>query len=79
MKCIQVGLLCVQDSADDRPAMSQVVAMLGSEGITMPEPQQPAYYSVRITNVAAVVSSDSFGDSSCRISSSMTLTDEEGR
>jgi hypothetical protein len=55
--------------------MSEVVSMLGSEGITMPEPQQPAYYNVRISNIAA----DSFGDSSCRISSSMTLTDEEGR
>ncbi|GJN32565.1 hypothetical protein PR202_gb21079 [Eleusine coracana subsp. coracana] len=77
MKCIQVALLCVQDSADDRPAMAEVVAMLGSEGLTMPEPQQPAYYNVRISNIAAA-SSDSFGESSCRISS-MTLTDEEGR
>uniref|UniRef100_K3ZTV2 non-specific serine/threonine protein kinase n=1 Tax=Setaria italica TaxID=4555 RepID=K3ZTV2_SETIT len=77
MKCLQVALLCVQDSADDRPNMSEVVAMLGSEGITMPEPRQPAYYNVRISNLT--VSSGSFGESSCRISS-ITLTDhEEGR
>ncbi|XP_002460810.1 cysteine-rich receptor-like protein kinase 25 isoform X2 [Sorghum bicolor] len=77
IKCVQVALLCVQDSADDRPNMSEVVAMLGSEGITMPEPRQPAYYNVRITGLA--VSSDSFGESSCRISS-ITITDhEEGR
>ena len=77
MRCVKVALLCVQDSADDRPNMSEVVAMLGSEGITMPEPRQPAYYNVRISSLA--VSSDSFGESSCRISN-ITLTDhEEGR
>ncbi|TVU38650.1 hypothetical protein EJB05_12034, partial [Eragrostis curvula] len=76
MKCIQIALLCVQDSADERPTMSEVIAMLGSEGLTMPEPQQPAYYNVRISNIAG--SPDSFGESSCRISS-MTLTDEQGR
>jgi len=76
MKCLQVALLCLQDSADDRPNMSEVVAMLGSL-ITMPEPRQPAYYNVRISSLA--VSSDSFGESSCGISN-ITLTDhEEGR
>ncbi|KAJ1291219.1 hypothetical protein BS78_02G300900 [Paspalum vaginatum] len=74
IKCLQVA----QDSADDRPNMSEVVAMLGSEGITMPEPRQPAYFNVWISSLA--VSSDSFGESStCRISN-ITLTDhEEGR
>ncbi|CAN6205609.1 unnamed protein product [Urochloa humidicola] len=77
MRCLQVALLCVQDSADDRPNMSEVVALLGSEGVTMPVPRQPAYYNVRISSLA--VSSDSFGESSCRISN-ITLTDhEEGR
>ena len=76
MKCLQVALLCLQDSADDRPNMSEVVAMLGSL-ITMPKPRQPAYYNVRISSLA--VSSDSLGESSCRIST-ITLTDhEEGR
>jgi len=76
MKCLQVALLCLQDSADDRPNMSEVVAMLGSL-ITMPEPRQPAYYNFRISSLT--VSSDSFGESSCRISN-ITLTDhEEGR
>ncbi|KAF8700463.1 hypothetical protein HU200_034403 [Digitaria exilis] len=76
-KCLQVALLCVQDSADDRPNMSEVVSLLSSEGITMPVPRQPAYYNVRISSLA--VSSDSFGETSCRISN-ITLTDhEEGR
>ncbi|KAJ1292316.1 hypothetical protein BS78_02G383200 [Paspalum vaginatum] len=45
---IHVALLCVQDSADDRPAMDEVVKMLSSgEGEVLPEPKQPAYFNVR--------------------------------
>uniref|UniRef100_A0A0E0I1M8 non-specific serine/threonine protein kinase n=3 Tax=Oryza TaxID=4527 RepID=A0A0E0I1M8_ORYNI len=75
MKCVQVALLCVQDSADDRPNMSDVIAMLGSEGVTMPEPRQPAYFNVRISSLA--VSSSSFGESYCM--SNVTLMEEDGR
>ncbi|XP_043687404.1 G-type lectin S-receptor-like serine/threonine-protein kinase At1g11410 [Telopea speciosissima] len=40
-RCIQVGLLCVQESASDRPTMSSVTFMLENE-TTMPSPNQPA-------------------------------------
>ncbi|KAF3783387.1 G-type lectin S-receptor-like serine/threonine-protein kinase [Nymphaea thermarum] len=43
MRCIHVGLLCVQDEATDRPAMFSVVQMLGSEAANLYEPQMPAY------------------------------------
>ncbi|KAM5547859.1 receptor-like serine/threonine-protein kinase SD1-8 [Rosa sericea] len=41
--CIQVGLLCVQDCAEDRPTMSEVVSMLSTEGASLPKPKQPMY------------------------------------
>ena len=46
---VHVALLCVQESADDRPAMDEVVGMLStsSEGEVIPEPKQPAYFNVR--------------------------------
>ncbi|XP_066392833.1 cysteine-rich receptor-like protein kinase 19 [Miscanthus floridulus] len=46
---IHVALLCVQESADDRPAMNEVVRMLssGEVGAALPEPKQPAYFNVR--------------------------------
>ncbi|KAG8080262.1 hypothetical protein GUJ93_ZPchr0007g4471 [Zizania palustris] len=75
MKCVQVALLCVQDSADDRPNMSDVVSMLGSEGLTMPEPRQPAYFNVRISSFP--VSTSSFGESYSI--SNATMLDEDGR
>ncbi|KAF3783385.1 G-type lectin S-receptor-like serine/threonine-protein kinase [Nymphaea thermarum] len=43
MRCINVGLLCVQEDAADRPSMSSVVLMLGSESAKLPKPKQPAY------------------------------------
>ncbi|RWR88172.1 G-type lectin S-receptor-like serine/threonine-protein kinase RKS1 [Cinnamomum micranthum f. kanehirae] len=41
-RCIQIGLLCVQEKAKDRPNMSSVVLMLGNE-IMMLSPTQPAF------------------------------------
>ncbi|KAK6932437.1 Bulb-type lectin domain [Dillenia turbinata] len=43
LRCIHVGLLCVQDRAIDRPTMSDVVFMLGSN-TSLPPPKQPAFF-----------------------------------
>ncbi|KAI7725559.1 hypothetical protein M8C21_025436 [Ambrosia artemisiifolia] len=45
-KVIEVGLLCVQQNAEDRPKMSTVVRMLGGED-ALPQPKQPAYFMER--------------------------------
>nr|SSC84616.1 At421370-like [Capsella grandiflora] len=43
LRCIQIGLLCVQERAEDRPMMSSVVLMLGSETVDIPHPKPPGY------------------------------------
>ncbi|KAF2303640.1 hypothetical protein GH714_020479 [Hevea brasiliensis] len=43
LKCIQIGLLCVQDDPAERPTMSSVVVMLASDTQTLPQPKQPAF------------------------------------
>ena len=43
-RSITVGLLCVQRCPDDRPSMSTVVQMLGSEG-ALPQPKEPGFFS----------------------------------
>ncbi|KAI4296555.1 hypothetical protein L6164_036504 [Bauhinia variegata] len=42
LRCIQIGLLCVQESHLNRPSMWNVVFMLGNE-TTLPQPKQPAF------------------------------------
>ncbi|KAM3749529.1 hypothetical protein ACB098_05G192400 [Castanea mollissima] len=49
LRCIQIGLLCVQENAMDRPTMLAVFLMLSSE-ITIPSPKQPAFIFRRATN-----------------------------
>ncbi|XP_059635969.1 cysteine-rich receptor-like protein kinase 10 [Cornus florida] len=48
VRCIHIALLCVQENPADRPTMSSVVVLLGSESITLPEPTQPAFSAGRI-------------------------------
>ncbi|KAE9615840.1 putative protein kinase RLK-Pelle-DLSV family [Lupinus albus] len=43
MKCIHIGLLCVQEEAIDRPTMSTVVVMLASDTMVLPNPNHPAF------------------------------------
>ncbi|XP_004499784.2 cysteine-rich receptor-like protein kinase 19 [Cicer arietinum] len=43
IKCIHIGLLCVQEDAADRPTMSSVVHMLASDKVTLPNPTRPAF------------------------------------
>lgn len=43
LRCVHIGLLCVQESARDRPAMAVVISMLNSEIINLPQPKQPAF------------------------------------
>ncbi|KAG7591284.1 PAN/Apple domain [Arabidopsis thaliana x Arabidopsis arenosa] len=44
MRCVQIGLLCVQHQAMDRPNIKQVVSMLTST-MDLPKPKQPIFVS----------------------------------
>ncbi|TYJ30445.1 hypothetical protein E1A91_A06G130300v1 [Gossypium mustelinum] len=43
MRCIHLGLLCVQDNIAYRPTMASVVLMLSSYSMTLPVPLRPAF------------------------------------
>ncbi|KAF6163344.1 hypothetical protein GIB67_025208 [Kingdonia uniflora] len=47
LRCIHVGLLCVQQRPEDRPNMAYVVLMLTSDTVSLPEPKQPGFYYER--------------------------------
>nr|GLL28796.1 hypothetical protein CISIN_1g041157mg [Ipomoea trifida] len=50
---IAIGLLCVQERPADRPAMSEVVAMLSNDQVTLASPKQPAFTAGRTVVVNA--------------------------
>lgn len=43
LRCIHVGLLCVQEFPKDRPSMSSVVSMLDNDSAILPTPKKPAF------------------------------------
>ncbi|PQQ15143.1 hypothetical protein Pyn_27904 [Prunus yedoensis var. nudiflora] len=47
LRCMHIALLCVQEDPAERPTMSAVVVLLGSESVDLPEPKQPAIFAVR--------------------------------
>ncbi|KAK4587980.1 hypothetical protein RGQ29_019111 [Quercus rubra] len=49
LRCIHVGLLCVQEFAKDRPTVSVVISMLKSEILDLPHPKQPAFTERQIS------------------------------
>ncbi|KAI9395733.1 hypothetical protein POPTR_004G023550v4 [Populus trichocarpa] len=48
LKCIHIGLLCVQEDPVDRPTMSSVVVMLAGDNFKIPIPTKPAFSVGRI-------------------------------
>ena len=44
MRCIHIGLLCVQENVVDRPTMASVVLMLSSYSMTLPIPSELAFF-----------------------------------
>ena len=44
LRCIQIGLLCMQDRAIDRPTMFDVVSFLSNDAIQLDQPKQPAFF-----------------------------------
>ncbi|KAG2688174.1 hypothetical protein I3760_09G082700 [Carya illinoinensis] len=54
LKCMHIGLLCVQEEPTDRPTISKVVVLLGKESIPLPNPKQPAL------SVGRVIQTDRF-------------------
>ena len=43
IRCIHIGLLCVEDRALDRPTMPDVISMLTNDSMTLPMPRKPAF------------------------------------
>ncbi|KAK0578776.1 hypothetical protein LWI29_016074 [Acer saccharum] len=52
IRCIHIGLLCVQEDPVARPTMATVVLMLNSYSVTLALPQQPAFFYGTRTDIS---------------------------
>ncbi|KAL4629108.1 hypothetical protein ACB092_05G285900 [Castanea dentata] len=59
LRCIQIGLLCVQEDATERPTMLAILLMLSCE-TTIPSPKQPAFVFRRPTNDLGSITENGF-------------------
>ena len=75
VRCIQVGLLCVQKRPEERPLMSAALFMLDSENPSLPQPKQPGFYVERVSS--EVDSSSSWNQP--YTSTELTVTRLQGR
>ncbi|XP_058751338.1 receptor-like serine/threonine-protein kinase SD1-8 [Vicia villosa] len=76
LRCIHVGLLCVQERAEDRPTMPLVLLMLGSDDALKPEPRSPGFSLGRSNNPPETDSSSSKQDESWSVNKvTVTLLD----
>ncbi|XP_057442357.1 cysteine-rich receptor-like protein kinase 44 isoform X2 [Lotus japonicus] len=44
IRCIHIGLLCVQENISTRPPMASIALMLGSYSLTLPVPSEPGFF-----------------------------------
>ncbi|MCD7455705.1 hypothetical protein HAX54_029181 [Datura stramonium] len=70
IRCINIGLLCVQENPSQRPSMSSVILMLGGESMILPTPNQPAFVTTTTISTKSTPSSTNNG---------LTITIEQGR
>ena len=74
LRCIHVGLLCVQELAKDRPVISIVISMLCSEIAHLPPPKPPAYSERQIT-----IDTESYGCQNLCSVNQVTITNHQAR
>ena len=44
IRCVQIGLLCVQEDVEARPSMALVLTMLTSHSVSIALPKEPPFY-----------------------------------
>lgn len=69
LRCIHVGLLCVQKLTVDRPTTASVVFMLSHEEVALPQPKEPGFFIERNTS-----ETDDSNEKRCLTNNDLTLT-----
>lgn len=76
LKCVKIALLCVQEYPQDRPTMSTILLMMGTDIALIPQPRQPGFVGIRGPN--EINSSSGSNHDSLSINN-LSITAFEGR
>lgn len=81
VRCIHIGLLCVQENAASRPTMNSVVLMLTSSTLSLALPSRPAFYihETELPSIWQSTTSDHSRSSLAPVSNEVTVTELEPR
>ncbi|XP_061353842.1 cysteine-rich receptor-like protein kinase 44 isoform X1 [Gastrolobium bilobum] len=90
MRCIHIGLLCVQENLANRPTMAAVTLILNSYYQTLPVPSEPAFYMDSRTgslphvqsweyNSRATISTESANESAQELVNEASITELDPR
>ncbi|XP_010267900.1 PREDICTED: cysteine-rich receptor-like protein kinase 29 [Nelumbo nucifera] len=81
MRCIHIGLLCVQENEADRPTMASIMLMLNSYSVTLSIPSSLAFFlnSRRMGSEVPSGENDSRATESTASANEMSLSQFEPR
>ncbi|KAG6703114.1 hypothetical protein I3842_07G067600 [Carya illinoinensis] len=71
LRCIHIGLLCVQENINDRPTTASVVLMLGSESTTLAVPKRPPFLMYMSSTGPDMLSRGSYQSSNNNVQASV--------
>ncbi|KAI7742567.1 hypothetical protein M8C21_011601 [Ambrosia artemisiifolia] len=75
LRTYHVALLCVQESAMDRPTTSDMISMLLNDTISLPTPKRPAFFTSRVESHSTL---DKIKPEDCSVNNT-TVSAMEGR
>ncbi|KAF8031945.1 hypothetical protein BT93_D0991 [Corymbia citriodora subsp. variegata] len=58
LRCIHIGLLCVQEDPANRPTMANIVLALSSQTLSLPLPREPAFFFRSQTEPMIIIGND---------------------
>ena len=73
LRCIHIGLLCVQGSPNARPLVSSIVSFLENGDISLPTPKEPMYFA------EDNYGTDGAAENTAKSANNMSITVLEGR
>ncbi|CAD6212328.1 unnamed protein product [Miscanthus lutarioriparius] len=76
LKCVHIGLLCVQSNPDDSPMMSTVNVMLSSSNVSLSAPLKPVFF-IPQSGVYSAIDSETHPTASQSIGRSGALSGNE--